>query len=246
MPTNIAHEDFAAAIKRVVERYGSVAKAASVAGIDRGWLSKAQKGREKPPSVERLDEIIARWGLPETEARKLKMAALWEKANEAGLELVRMLGGDGRTAGTGRARARTGRTRLCVFSKPSDVSDRLYKEYVPIEGSYSHSGGMLPPPDLMEDGEREYLSWGPVPKNSIGIRLDEKTEGYEAGSILVFGPKCPLPPAGMGLVTIKGTPSDVVGRFEANKRDAIFLSEEGNTRIPRSALTSYRPFVAAV
>ena len=83
-------------------------------------------------------------------------------------------------------------------------------------------------------------------RNSVAIRLDERVEGYDVGTILVFGPACPLPPAGMGLFAIKGVPSDVVGRFEAGKRGVTILAENGDTRIPRSAVRSFRPFVAAV
>lgn len=228
---------FGKLVGEVCDKFGSVAEAARRAGVDRGWLSKVIRGSERPPSFERLDVMISRWGLSDEAHVRLRTAAVWEKANPAARELL---------AQSGIAGHPSARTRLTLFMTPADAGKELYRDYVPIEGSYSASAGILPMPDSIRDGEREYLAFGPVPKGSVAVRLDEAVEGFPARSFIVFGPVVAAPRGGMGLFRVKGDPADVIARFEADARSATLLGEHGSARVPAGNILQIRLFVAVV
>ncbi len=226
---------FASLVGRICMRMGSIANAARIAGVDRGWLSKVSKGKEKPPSLDRLEEMIARWKLASGQAEALRQAALWEKANPAARRLLAEAGFDA-------AASREAAERATVIMSRQSASKRLYAELVPVTGYYT-PGVIIPPADYMNEDEELFVSIGPVPDGSAAIKLLKDTAGFAAGAFLVFGPPG-RPHVGLALISVDGDIGDLVCICQkaARKVEVIVDGEIRSWR--REIVTSFRPFVA--
>lgn len=233
----LAAKDFSQIIRRIVARHPSISEAARSGGISRALLSKMAKGTERPPSAERLEAMIANWGLSVAEAEELRFAADWRKSNAAGKRIIE------RVCSPSQGGLTMNRPRLLLFMRRSDA--HLYAEHVPVEGSYDPATGILPPEDLIPDDESEYLAFGPVPDGSIAVKLAAATEGFAPDVTLIFGPESRWGASGMGLWYLKGQPAEVIARFEARKEVSL-LYETGALRLPAPTIKAFRPFVAAV
>ena len=229
---------FAALVEEICRREGSIAQAARKAGVDRGWLSKVAKGTEKPPSLERLEEMIARWKPDRETADALRQSALWEKANPAARKLLRESGYLEKAPPTA-APART-----TVLMRHSDVRERLYSEYVPVIGDYSREG-IIPPADYSRDDEGDFLPFGPVPEGSVALKLIHAAAGFSEGDFLVFGPEM-RPHPGLGLFQIKRSGVEFIAVCRKGGRRVEAMVEGEVKTFAREKIVSFRPFVARV
>lgn len=235
MPQETSFGSFCEHVSTICRRYDSTAQAARVARVDRGWLSKVAKGTERPPSLKRLDDMIARWGLSADEAHALRRSAIWEKANPSAKELL---------SESGLAGGAPGAARLTVLMKARDAAKRLYSEFVPLVGAYS-APDILPSPDYSEGDEAVYLAYGPTPKGSIAVELAAQAQGFARGACLVFGPEG-KPHQGLGLLRLDRPTRDIIGVCHVAGRRIEVHADGEIFNVASSGVISFRPFVAVV
>jgi hypothetical protein len=174
-------EDFAALIRGIVdERFGgNITEAARVGRLDRSALSRAAAGKAVP-SLPRLEVFLDASRVDPKKKRRALEAAEFarrpakERAviNKHGLPTRRLGIEGGKPMQPGR------RKILSNLMAKKDVAPRLYKEYIPIEGSYSEAG-YLPNEYELPDDQGDFLVWGPVPTGSIAVRIDGEVETVE-------------------------------------------------------------------
>jgi hypothetical protein len=232
------------------ERFGgNVTVAAKAAQYDRGNLSRILRDDLPPPELKRLADILNRWGVRGEKAEQILQAARYRKMNKPGREFVERLGVQSAAAQGGASVILHPRRKpLILLMTPGDAAPGLYREFTPLEGSFSESAGLLASEDDVGDNEREFLCFGPVPEGSIAVRIDEDVECLprEFRGFAVFGPAQKPSGNGAGLFEIKGEPPVAIVRFHAEGHDVtIYRGHEAN-RLPAPTIRSFRPFIAAV
>lgn len=230
---------------------GNITAAARAGHYNRPQLSKILRGDAPPPALSRLEDILARWRVPADRAEEVLQAARYRKMNPPGRQFVSKLGileqpglqGKGTIMPPGPRRK-----PLILMISEKDAEKDLYVEYVPLEGSFSQTGGFLGLEDDVEEGEREYVVYGPVPTGSIAVRIDDDLEGLPGGfrGFAIFGPEARVQGSGLGLFELRGDPAVVVASYEKADGGVLLVYRHRKNRVPFSTVKSFRPFVAAV
>ncbi|HUU55452.1 MAG TPA: helix-turn-helix transcriptional regulator [Armatimonadota bacterium] len=233
-------------LRQALERSGKTrARIAEIIGVTPQsvgrWISGAA-----PVPLRRAEELAVLLEIEPSTRRLLLYHVTLDRADEDVREIVREARGAAGPVRPEDLGVPDWHKRLVFTLAPAEALTKLYEEYVPIEGEFDPEFGIISSAERLSDDEadRQYLVFGRVPKGSVAVVLSVEAAGFPARTMIIFGPECPLPPAGMGLLAIAGQPQEVIGHFERSTNGIYLFVKSERMHFPKSVIKSFRPFLA--